>query len=268
MFPSFHEGIDIAPLQRTKRGVPTDEVRAVAEGTVGYVNRKSGNSNYGNYVVLLHQDEMGTVYTLYSHLAVIAPDLRVEQAVVAGQMLGIMGNSSSSGIPMSRAHLHFEVGLIANERFGAWFRAQKLKPDHGLFNGQNLFAINPLDFFNHEALLSAKGFRGLVAIIPRAFTLVTPAGRQLDYFRRYPSLWEGAPFQGGAMVLSCAENGTILSGRTATPDELNRVKSGKTAILDVDEKVLGRNGPRLVVKDQGRWRLGEKGTRWLEILKY
>ncbi len=268
LYPSFHEGIDIAPLQRSGRGVPTDEVRAVAEGTVGYVNRRSGNSNYGNYVVLLHQDPMGTVYTLYAHLAVIAPDLRAGQPVTAGQMIGILGNSSSSAIPMSRAHLHFEIGLVANERFDAWFRAQKLKPDHGLFNGQNLCALNPLQFFNQVELLAAKGFRGFIATVPRAFTLLIPAGRQLDYFRRYPGLWQGAPFQGGGMIIMCSENGTILTGRSATPDELNAAKSGKVAILDVDAKVLGRNGCRLVVDDRGRWRMGEKGVRWLEILKY
>ena len=268
MFPSFHEGIDIAPLARTGRGVPLDNVHAVAAGTVGYINSKSGNSNYGNYVVLLHQESLGTVYTLYAHLAVISPELRVGQKVEPGGLLGTLGNTSSNPIPLTRAHLHFEVGLIGNERFGAWFRAQKLTPDHGLFNGQNLFALNPLEFFKSVDRLASTGFKGFVSGVPRAFTILIPLAHPMDYFRRYPGLWEGAPFQGGGLVIICSENGAILSGRSATPDEMQSAGSGKVAILNVDAKVLGRNGCRLVVEDRGRWRLSEKGTRWLEILQY
>jgi hypothetical protein len=179
-----------------------------------------------------------------------------------------MGNTSSSAIPLSRAHLHFEVGLIMNERFGAWFRAQKLKPDHGLFNGGNLLALSPLRFFGHLDTISGVGFKGLLSEVPRAFTLMIKGNRPLDYFRRYPGLWEGSPFQGRGMVMMCSENGAILSGRNATPDELQSTPSSKVTLLGVDAKALGRNGCRLVVEDRGRWRLGEKGMRWLEILEY
>ncbi|MEI8139303.1 MAG: M23 family metallopeptidase [bacterium] len=268
LYPSFHEGIDIAPLQRNGRGVPLDEVHAVAAGTVGYINQKSGNSNYGNYVVLLHQDPIGAVYTLYAHLAAISPDLRVGQAVEPGRLLGMMGNTSSGAIPLSRAHLHFEVGLIVNEHFGIWFRAQKLKPDHGLFNGGNLIALNPLTFFNHLDTISVAGFKGLISEVPRAFTLMIQVNHPLDYFRRYPGLWAGTPFQSGGVVMTCSENGAILSGRNATPDEIRVASSPKVTILGVDAKALGRNGCRLIVEDRGRWRLGEKGTRWLDILEY
>ncbi len=267
-FSSFHEGIDIAALQRNKRGVPLDEVHAVAEGTVGYINQKPGNSNYGNYVILLHHDVMGPVYTLYAHLAAVSPDLRVGQAVLPGALLGTMGNTSSGGIPLNRAHLHFEVGLIGNEHFGAWFRAQKLKPDHGLFNGQNLFALSPLVFFKQRDVLAASGFKSFVQSVPHAFSLLIQVGAPLDYFRRYPGLWEGASFFGGWMVLTCSENGAILSGRMATPDDIQSATRGKATVLKADSKVLGRNGCRLVVEDHGQWRLGEKGTRWLEIMEY
>lgn len=268
LYPSFHEGIDIAPMRRNGRGVPLDEVRAVAAGTVGYINQKPGNSNYGNYVVLLHQDPLGTIYTLYAHLAAVSGDLRVGQMLEPGQLVGILGNTASTGIPLNRAHLHFEVGLIGNEHFPTWFRAQKLKPDHGLYNGQNLFALSPLAFFNSRESFAAAGFKGFVSAVPVAFTLLIPVGHPLDYFRRYPGLWTGSPFQGGGMVITCSENGALLSGRTATPEEIRTANPGKVAVLNVDTKVLGRNGCRLVVEDRGHWRLGEKGGRWLEILEY
>ena len=76
LFPSFHEGVDIAPLQRGARGMPLDEIHAVAAGTVGYINHVTGNSNYGKYIVLLHDDPIGRVYTLYAHLSVVARELR------------------------------------------------------------------------------------------------------------------------------------------------------------------------------------------------
>ncbi|MEM7395078.1 MAG: hypothetical protein AAF492_22330, partial [Verrucomicrobiota bacterium] len=54
--PSFHEGVDIGPMARDRRGRATDKILAVADGTVAYANRRSGNSNYGIYIVLEHED--------------------------------------------------------------------------------------------------------------------------------------------------------------------------------------------------------------------
>jgi len=268
LYPQFHEGVDIAPLQRNAHGMPLDEVRSVAAGTVGYVNQLPGNSNYGNYVVLLHDDPMGQVYTLYAHLAVVSPELRVGKKMETGTVLGIMGHTPAGIVPASRAHLHFEVGVVANARFGEWFRAQHLKPDHGMFNGLNLLGINPLDFFKARDSEGHVEFRRFIATIPIAFELLIPATKPLDYFRRYPSLWQGAPQTGRWAVITCSEDGVILAGRSPNPDELRLTGSGKTAVLKADTQVLGRNGCRLVVCDDSRWRLGEKGARWLEILCY
>lgn len=264
----FHEGIDIAPLRRDARGNALDEVRAVAAGSVGFVNRQPGNSNYGNYVVLMHADPLGPVYTLYAHLASVAPGLAAGQAVQRGQALGIMGRTPFANIPVERTHLHFEVGLVANARFGQWFRGQKLTPDHGMFNGMNLFALDPLKFFEARDEASEFWFADFVREVPVAYVVMIPAARGLDYFRRYPGLWQGPAYAGGWMVLSCSENGTPLSGRAATADEVGQARGATPRVLKADAAVLGRNGCRLVVQDNGRWRLGEKGQRWLEILAY
>ena len=72
LLASFHEGIDIAPVRRDRRGRPLDDVLAVAEGKVAYVNKVAGNSTYGKYAVVEHDDPMGPVYTLYAHLASVA----------------------------------------------------------------------------------------------------------------------------------------------------------------------------------------------------
>lgn len=265
---SFHEGIDIAPLRRDSRGRPLDEVRVIAEGTVAHINRQPGNSNYGNYIVITHPDPLGEVYTLYAHLAVVTPELRTGQRLVAGTVLGRMGNTPATIVPTGRAHLHFEIGLIFNSRFGGWFRAQRLKPDHGTFNGMNLQALNPLMFFAAQRESSCFEFAEFFGKVPAAFNLLTPMAALPDYFRRYPSLWKGERFAGGWVVLTCSENGAILGGRRASDQERQQVAGSRRVVIDVDEKALGRNGCRLIVRQEGVWKLGAKGERWMEILQY
>src|SRR5688572_16663453 len=47
----FHEGIDIKPVARNRRGEPTDEVYAAMAGIVRHVSSVAGNSSYGRYIV-------------------------------------------------------------------------------------------------------------------------------------------------------------------------------------------------------------------------
>lgn len=268
LMSSFHEGIDIAATRRDRHGRPQDAVRAVADGVVGYVNRIGGNSNYGIYVVLLHRDPVGDVYTLYAHLAEVPKNLRAGQKVTAGETIGLMGNTSSGGIPMQRAHLHFEIGLINNQRFASWYRAQKLKPDHGNFHGRNFLGTDPRKFIASRQQNPDLDFRSYVAAQPPAFEIILAARKQPDFFRRYPSLWSGPEFDGSPMVLSCSENGMLLGGRCSTAAEQQTLGKRKSAVLRADEAVLGRNGCHLVSRTSNGWKLGRKGDEWLEILTY
>jgi len=151
ILPRFHEGIDIAPLHRDRNRAPLDDVVAAADGTVAYVNPRAGNSNYGIYVVLLHDDPAGPVYTMYAHLDAVDPSLRSGASVAIGTRLGRLGRTPAHIIPVERAHLHFEVGVILNPNFRRWFAAQKLKPDHGNYNGMNLLGIDPLIPYREQA---------------------------------------------------------------------------------------------------------------------
>lgn len=265
---SFHEGIDIAALERDARGAPRDTVHAVADGTVAYLNRVSGNSNYGQYVVLRHADPLGPVYSLYAHLAEIARGLAPGQPVAGGAVLGRMGNTSSDGIPMVRAHLHLEFVLLINAGFPRWFHAQKLKPDHGLYHGWNMLGVNPLEVFRQCQTDTNFTLATLVGNLPPAFHLVVKTAVKPDYFTRYPTLWSGGEPPAGALWLAVAENGLPLAGRNATEEEYRRLGANNNAVLDVDEAVLGRNGCHLVAPCNGRWQLGENGERWLQMLLY
>ncbi len=94
---SFHEGIDIAPASRDRRGRARDRVLAAAPGRVAYLNRYPGNSSYGIYVVLLHPDPIGEIYTLYAHLDSLSPNLKAGGEVAAGFPVPAATSISRSG---------------------------------------------------------------------------------------------------------------------------------------------------------------------------
>ncbi len=268
LVPSFHEGIDIAPLHTDARGRPQDSIYAVAAGAVAYVNRVAGNSTYGKYVVLVHESSVGRLYTLYAHLSRVAPGIKTGRQVQAGEVLGIMGNTALSPFPLARAHLHFEIGLIINAHFNRWYHTQKLKPDHGIYHGWNLLGINPLEVLRRQRDNPAFTFATHLETIPRAFEVVFIARRLPDYFRRYPKLWAGPVFGGRAIVMAVSENGVPLRGWNATEADARELGKKKWQVRNVNTEALGRNGCRLIVCRKGQWNLASNGKKWLKILTY
>lgn len=143
----LHEGIDILWTRRDKKGEPIDPVTAAAEGTVAYVNRKSSLSNYGNYIILRHRIDGLNLCTLYAHLASIQDGLNKGDKVRAGEALGVLGRSTNTKtrIAAERAHLHFEIALVASENYATWHESnlKGLRNDHGNWNGRNLLGLDP-----------------------------------------------------------------------------------------------------------------------------
>lgn len=267
VLPSFHEGVDIAPMERDRRQMPNDRIYAPLDGEVAYANRIAGKSNYGRYLVLLHDDPVGRIFTLYAHLEEISPSVHAGHKVRKGDDIGRMGHSDSTGLDISRAHLHFEVGMMLNRNFHVWYKKQKRKPDHGNYHGQNLMGINPLDVYRWQEEKGAFSMADYLRQLEPAFSLVVKVPHTLDYFERYPLLWSGAAHT-GVMVLSVSEGGVPVAGRNATAEEAGLIKGKRHAVLAVNETVLGRNGLRLVVRRQGQWQLGKNGERWLEVLSW
>lgn len=103
---SFHDGIDISgtglgsPIYASKDGVVVTTNATCAN--VGYYGSRCGES-YGNYIVIMHDNGM---YTLYGHLL---KNLNVSpgQTVSRGQIIGYMGSSGSS----TGTHVHFGVSI-------------------------------------------------------------------------------------------------------------------------------------------------------------
>lgn len=143
----MHEGLDIRCLQRTKKGEPSDPVMASCDGTVAYVNRRVGTSNYGNYVVLRHRIEGLEVFTLYAHLSAFADGLRPGKTVKGGEVIATMGRTSNTRerISLERAHVHFEIDLVVSDKFSTWYKKHHPKDpdDHGMWNGLNLAGLDP-----------------------------------------------------------------------------------------------------------------------------
>lgn len=264
---SFHEGIDIAPVARDRKGEPADKVMAVAPGSVVYVNHIAGNSNYGKYVVLTHRDPIGAVFTLYAHLAEIDPGVKPGAPVLPGTVLGLMGHTSSTGIPRERAHVHLEVGLMSNARFAEWYRAQRLVPDHGMYHGQNFVGVDPLAFYMAQYVNPGIHFGKFLAGLPAAFEVVVRVEKPLDFFQRYQALWHGK-LEGGAIVIACAQNGLPLSGRPATAAEAGALGNASSLVQNVSEEALGRNGCHLVAGEGQRYAITGSGRIWLEVLTY
>ncbi len=94
-----HSGIDIG----VKQGTP------VYAAEDGYIAKAAfGTKWYGNYVMIIHNNNLST---LYGHLSSIS--VREDQYVSKGQVIGLSGNTGFSSGP----HLHFEVrsgGIPAN----------------------------------------------------------------------------------------------------------------------------------------------------------
>jgi peptidoglycan LD-endopeptidase LytH len=270
----LHEGLDIRHLQTDKHGEPTDPVMATADGTVVYFSTKPSLSNYGNYIVLRHRIEGIEIYSLYAHLSAVRPGLKVGDAIKAGEVLGTMGRTSNAEVIAKwRAHVHFELDLLVNDSFAAWFK--KASPgernDHGEWNGLNLNGLDPREIFLREhnqvhsfSLLNfIRGQTELCRVLVRA--------TNFPYLRRYPmlvlqnSVAEKEGVAGYEIALNFNGVAFALMPRTAS-----EIKSrAKFQLLSVNEAEERANPCRkLVVKRNGHWELGNEGLRELELLTY
>lgn len=186
----FHEGLDLYPVERDRRGEAVDSIYSVLPGRVVHVNSVAGHSGYGRYVVVEHDGEVPAYHTLYAHLARvnrgIVPGARVE----AGTVLGIMGRSASYTIPKSRAHLHFEMGLRLTDDFQSWFDRQPFGSEnfHGMWNGMNLVSVDPLDFYQSVRTGRVTNFFEYLKQLPAAARVRVYSRAVPDFVRNFPAL--------------------------------------------------------------------------------
>ena len=271
----IHEGLDIRCLQRDKRGEPIDPVVATADGTVVYINRKPGLSNYGNYIILRHAVEGMEVFSIYAHLRQILPEVQLGKAVKAGEQIAVLGRTSNTaqGITKDRAHVHLELALFINDRFAEWHKKYNpgARNDHGDWNGQNLLAIDP------RAVLLAQRRLGNRFSLASHLREQTELCRVLVRATNFPWLKRYAPLvvpnpQAVAAGIAGYEialnfNGVAFELIPRTAAEI----PGKAHVLllKVNEAEYTRNHCRkLVVKRAGKWQLTNTGQHLVNLLTY
>jgi murein DD-endopeptidase MepM/ murein hydrolase activator NlpD len=270
----LHEGLDIRHLQTDKRGEPTDPVMATANGTVVYASTKPSLSNYGSYIVIRHVIDGIEIYSLYAHLSAVRAGLKIGDAVKAGEVIATMGRTSNAEtILKERAHVHFELNLLVNDNFTAWFKKNSSgeRNDHGEWNGQNLNGLDPREILIAEhnpikkfSLLDfIRGQTELCRVLVRA--------TNFPYLKRYAALVLKNPIAEKEGVagyeIALDFNGVpfVLMPRAAS-----EIKSrSKFQLLSVNEAEQRVNPCRkLVVKRGGHWQLADAGLRELELLTY
>lgn len=257
----FHEGIDIKPVSRDRRGEPTDSVFAAMSGVVRHISSNPGNSSYGRYVVLEHPDMAPGVYTLYAHLARIAPGLRIGATVEMRQILGAMGHSSGGYvIPRDRAHLHFEIGLMVTRRFQSWYDARKFgsRNEHQLWNGMNLVGIDPLDFLNEWRSRRVNNFEQYFAAMEPTVRLKIATSQMPDFITRYPALLtKPLPQAIAGWEIKFNWTGLPFSWTPLVPMEVIGLPAGQPVIIDANAAEERRQRSKsMAVMRHGRWTPG------------
>jgi peptidoglycan LD-endopeptidase LytH len=266
----FHEGLDLFPLERDRKGEPVDPVFAAMAGVVRHISSREGASSYGRYVVLEHPEQSPPVYSLYAHLSRISPTLRVGQGVSAGESIGTMGRSAGGyTIPKQRAHLHFEIGLRVTDRFQEWYKARGFGSpnEHGLWNGMNLMGLDPLAFFARSRAGGLHSLDEIFAATPHALTLRIAEPGEPDFVRRYPSLVSPSAAGGTGWEVAFSATGVPLRWRRLDAAEISGWKRGEIRIDKVDTELLRANrGRKLVEMRRGEPRPGDDLRSVLEQL--
>jgi peptidoglycan LD-endopeptidase LytH len=267
----FHEGIDIKAQKRDSKGRPMDVVFSILPGMVAYANSDPSKSSYGRYVVVEHIDEDVAVYSLYAHLSSIDPNTKRGVMLASGSPIGIMGNSSTTGIPLSRAHVHLEIGLRLTDRFQSWYDKQKfgIPNDHGVWNGMNVCGFDPLEFYKYVRSGKGGDMSAYIHSLPVAITIRVDTQIIPDLARRYPRLLEKPiPSSGvGAWEMKFTRFGfpVSLSPVERILDQKNDKFS--VSIIDCEKELVTSHGGRNLV-DQGKQglRIGNDMKQSLELI--
>ena len=189
IYTKFHEGIDIAPVNRDKVGNPLDIVSSIADGRVVHTSPIAGNSAYGKYVVVEHMWEDSSFYSLYAHLAAIT--CNVGEEVKAGSPLGRMG-FTGAGINRERSHVHLEITMMMSRHYDEPRKGGIGGPNiHGLFHGYNLTGFDPARLFTELQANPELRISDYIASIPVHFKVTVPTKGTPDFVTRYPWICHG-----------------------------------------------------------------------------
>jgi len=195
VFQRMHAGIDIRPVHRDRSGEPLDIVRSIAPGQVVYVSDVPSHSNYGRYLIVEHIWDGCAYYSLYAHLN--AASVEAGQKVDAGTPLGRLGYTGA-GINKTRAHLHLEINMMLNPKFGEYYSSDApASPNlHGAYNGQNLVPLDVTRILQESRKGTLVSIPSFVASEEPFYSVLLPNKGTPEMVRRYPWLLRGASLEG------------------------------------------------------------------------
>ena len=200
--------------------------------------------------------------------------LKAGQAVKAGEQIAVMGRTANTheGISKDRAHVHFELNLLVNDRFSSWYHQTfpTQRNDHGTWNGQNLLGLDPRLILMGER--RERNF-SLLNFLQHQTELCRVIIRKGDFpwIKRYRMLVKRNPIAEKEGIagyeLALNYNGVAFE---AIPRAASEIKSkGKFALVSVNEPEYQKNPCRRLVKQNGkRWDLTNHGLELLEMLAY
>jgi hypothetical protein len=186
-----------------------------------------------------------------------------------------MGRTANTrqGISKDRAHVHFELNLLINDRFAAWYKRTfpGQRNDHGAWNGQNLVALDPRLILLEQQRLGAK-FNLLHHLLNQTeLCRVLVTATNFPWLKRYGALIRPNP-QAEKEGVAGFE---IALNFNAVPFELipraaSEIKGkAKFQLLSVNEAEYRKNPcRRLVTKRGSHWELAPQGQRALALLTY
>ncbi len=254
IYTRFHEGIDIRPMHRDANGEPLDEVRAIADGTIVYVNTVAGYSNYGRYIVVEHRWDGASYYSLYGHLS--SPLVRPGTKVNRGDVLGIMGYTGE-GLDKERAHVHLELNLMLSRRFESWYEFfVKNDPNHhGIYNGINLMGIDSARLYlalRENPSLTIPEFLAHEEVF---YKVTLPKTRNFELLQRYPWLLHGADKSAASWEVSFNRAGVPLKIESASSSvsapTLSYVRKGSGSYSGLTRGVINGSGSKAIFSENG-----------------
>ncbi len=268
----FHEGLDLKPVERDRRGEAADPIYAILPGVVRHANARAGSSSYGRYVVIEHAGMRPAFITLYAHLLSITPEARAGGRVDAGETIAIMGRSAAGyTIPKDRAHVHVEAGVWLSERFQQWYDGRKFgsKNEHGNFNGMNIVGFDYLDFVERLRNRQVRDAADYLARQPTAATVFVRSAFAPDFVRRYPALVETAAPENdlAGWEIDFTWFGLPKAWRAVDSAKAAEEPPGRMVVLFHDAELLDRFPCQGVIRARGgRASVGPRARDALEIL--
>jgi murein DD-endopeptidase MepM/ murein hydrolase activator NlpD len=197
------------------------------------------------------------------------------QAVRAGEVIATMGRTSNTSerIGKERAHVHFELNVLVNDHYAAWFKQNGAgeRNDHGEWNGQNLDGLDPRDILLGEHS-PVKKF-SLLAFLQSQTELcrVVVRATNFPYLKRYAPLVLKNPKadKEGVAGYEIALNYNAVPFALLPRAASEITGKAKFQLLSVNAaEYQAHPCRRLVVQHGSRWVLTEKGLRELEMIIY